>query len=271
MEVPSLARSWKLQEHVWETGSVLAPGTSLRLEVTLLAACLRGHQPESESLSWLCLRSMWTEALWFLRTQIGNCRIWSDWKCNGLLHLVVLLMDQKRLSGSFCLNSLDILFVESLEINWRIGPSSLRTKITFSSLENPFAIIYIGVVTLRRDILVVVYPVMIHHFYCGQDCTQECAQAHVRWMLPLVVLAWETFWENYSAPPRVASEEKDKSKTGLGGTELSQFEMPSGLPPAYRHPALVVEPGGTSLVPVSVRDRPVRPGKEGGKSVYTPI
>ena len=90
-------------------------------------------------------------------------------------------------------------------------------------------------------------------------------------MLPLVVLAWETFWENYCAPPRVASEEKDKSKTGLGGTELSQFEMPSGLPPAYRHPALVVEPGGTSLVPVSVRDRPVRPGKEGGKSVYTPI
>ena len=140
MEVPSLARSWKLQEHVWETGSVLAPGTSLRLEVTLLAACLRGHQPESESLSWLCLRSMWTEALCFLRTQIGNCRIWSDWKCNGLLHLVVLLMDQKRLSGSFCLNSLDILFVESLEINWRIGPSSLRTKITFSSLANPFAI-----------------------------------------------------------------------------------------------------------------------------------
>ena len=140
MEVPSLARSRKLQEHVWERGSVLAPGTSLRLEVTLLAACLRGHRPESESLSWLCLWSMWTEALWFLRTQIGNCRIWSDWKCNGLRHLVVLLMDQRRLSGSFCLNSLDILFVESLEINWRIGPSSLRTKITFSSLANPFAI-----------------------------------------------------------------------------------------------------------------------------------
>ena len=110
--------------------------------------------------------------------------------------------------------------------------------------------------------MVVVYPVMIHHFYCGQDCTQECAQAHVRWMLPLVVLAWETFWENYSAPPQVASEEKGKSKMGLGGMELSQFEMPSGLPPAYRHPALVVEPGGTSLVPMSVRDRP-SPTREG--------
>ena len=119
MEVPSLARSWKLQEHVWETGSVLAPGTSLRLEVTLLAACLRVESPKV-SLSWLCLRSMWIEALLvtmrFLRTQIGNCRIWSDWKCKGFLPLVV---DQKRLSGGFCLNSLDILSVESVEMDWK--------------------------------------------------------------------------------------------------------------------------------------------------------
>ena len=66
---------------------------------------------------------MWIEGLLvtmrFLRTQMGNGRIWSDWKCNGLLHLVVLLMDQKRLSGSFCLNSLDIFFVESVEMNWK--------------------------------------------------------------------------------------------------------------------------------------------------------
>ena len=120
---------------------------------------------------------MWTEALLVtmrsLRTQMGNCRIWSDWKCNGFLHLVVLLTDQRRFSGSLCLDSLDILSVESVEMNWKIGPRSLRTKITFSSLANPFAITYTGVVTLRRDILVAVYPVMIHHFYCGQDCTQE--------------------------------------------------------------------------------------------------
>ena len=42
------------------------------------------------------LLSMWIEALlvtmWFLRTQIGNCRIWSDWKCNVLLPLVVLAL-----------------------------------------------------------------------------------------------------------------------------------------------------------------------------------
>ena len=55
MKAPSLARSWKLPEHVWEQGGALAPGTSLRLEVMLLAACRRGQHPESESLSLLCL------------------------------------------------------------------------------------------------------------------------------------------------------------------------------------------------------------------------
>ena len=96
MEAPSLARSQKLQEHFWERGRALAPGTSLRLEVTLLAACLKGQRPASETLSWLCLRSLWIKALLvtmrFLRTQIGNCRVWSDWKCNGFLPLVALAL-----------------------------------------------------------------------------------------------------------------------------------------------------------------------------------
>ena len=74
-------------------------------------------------------------------------------------------------------------------------------------------------------------------------------------MLPLLVLAWETFWENYSGPPRVASEEKGKSKKGLRGMQLSQFEMPSGLPLLYLRPTSMVEPEGTSLAPASVRDR----------------
>ena len=63
-------------------------------------------------------------------------------------------------------------------------------------------------VTLRRDTLVVVHPFLTQHVHCGQDCTEECAQAHERQMLPLGVLAWETFWENYSAPPQVASERR---------------------------------------------------------------
>ena len=69
---------------------------SLRLEVTLLAACLRGQLPESESLSQLCLLSLWIKALLvtirFFRTQIRICRIWSGWKCNGLLPLVALAL-----------------------------------------------------------------------------------------------------------------------------------------------------------------------------------
>ena len=28
----------------------------------------------------------------FLRTQVGDPRIWSDWKCNGLLPLVALAL-----------------------------------------------------------------------------------------------------------------------------------------------------------------------------------
>ena len=64
---------------------------------------------------------MWIEAslvtIRFLRTQTGNCRIWSDWKCNRLLPSVVLLVDQRRFSSGFCFNSLDILFAESVEMN----------------------------------------------------------------------------------------------------------------------------------------------------------
>ena len=61
-----------------EQGGSLALGTSLRLEVTLLAACLRGQRPESKSFSWLCCLSIWIEAVLvtmrFLRTQMGNCQ-----------------------------------------------------------------------------------------------------------------------------------------------------------------------------------------------------
>ena len=51
MEAPSLARSQKLQEHVWEQGGTLAPGTSLKLKVTPLAVCLRASNLKT-SLSY---------------------------------------------------------------------------------------------------------------------------------------------------------------------------------------------------------------------------
>ena len=73
-----------------------APGMSLSLEVPPLAACLRGQQPESESLSWLCLSSKWIEALLvtmrFLRTQIRNCKMCLYWDYKGLLLSVVLAL-----------------------------------------------------------------------------------------------------------------------------------------------------------------------------------
>ena len=54
-----------------------------------------------------------------------------------------------------------------------------------------------------------------------------------------------------------------KSNQGLGGMELNQSGMPPGLALVHLHPASVVEPGGTSKTPASVRDRlsPIREGK----------
>ena len=68
--------------------------------------------------------------------------------------------------------------------------------------------------------------------------------------------------KSYSTPPRVASEEKGKSNKSLGGMELNQSGMPSGLPLVHLHSASV-EPAGMSKTPTSVRDRlsPIRKGK----------
>ena len=209
MEACSLARSWKLQEYIGEQEGALAPGISLRLEVTLLAAWLRGQSPKSESLSRLCLPSMLVEALLvttrFVRTQMGNCRIRSDWKYSGLLPLVTLtlsgpeealmwlLSQLPRYSFcGICGNELEGLAL----VAW--GQKSLFSR--WPTLHHLSC--YTGVVTLRRDILVVVHPFMTHHVYCSQDCTQECAWAHARWMLPLVGLAWEAFWKATLLHPR---------------------------------------------------------------------
>ena len=98
--------------------------------------------------------------------------------------------------------------------------------------------------TLRRDILVGVHPFMTNHFYCGQDCPQEGAQAHVKWMLPRGVLAWETFRETTLLHPGWHQRKGTNQTKGLVGMELNQFGMPSGLPLVHLHPTSVVEPGG---------------------------
>ena len=163
----------------------LAPGTHLRLEVTLLAACLRGQRPESESLSGLCLRSMGMKALLvamrFLRTQIRNCRIWSDWKYNGLLPLVVTALSRSYkvlqwflsqfLRYSFCGicgNELEVLVL----IVW-------GQKITFSSLANPSQTILLSHLLVwwhsEGTSWLLFIPLWLTISTCGQDCTQGCA------------------------------------------------------------------------------------------------
>ena len=70
---------------------------------------------------------MWVEALLvtmrFLKTQIGNYRIWSACKCSRLLLLVVLALSRpEKTLQRLVFNSLDILFVESVWINWKDWP-----------------------------------------------------------------------------------------------------------------------------------------------------
>ena len=204
MEAPSLARSQKLQELVCERAGALAPGMSLRLEVTLLTACLRAQSSKSESLSGLCLLSMWIKAqlvtMRFLRILIENYTICSDWKCNGLLPLVVLAVSRPEKALQWLLSQL---------------PRCSFCGICGKELEG------LDLVAWGQKSIFPHWPSLYHlfcyHIYWRGD-TQKghlgycsslydsplqlksavysgCTWAHVRWMLPLVVLAWETSWE----------------------------------------------------------------------------
>ena len=229
-------------------------GTSLRLEVTLLAACLRDQKPESESLSWLCLLSIWVEALLlamrFLRTQIRNCRIWLDWKCNGLLPLVAL-----ALSGPE-------------EALWWLLSQLLRYSfcgICRNELEG------LTLIAREQKSLFPHWPTLHHLFcyhiyWCGD--TQE---GHLGCYLSLydsptlmqagLYSGMCTGTRKMDASPsspslgNILGKYSGKSNKGLGGMELNQSGMPSGLPLVHLQPALVVELGGMSKTPALVRDR----------------
>ena len=136
MKALSLAR---LGAHM-ERGRTLVAETSLRL--VGLAGCLRSQQHESESLSWLCLLYVWIEALLvtmrFLRTQIGNCKMWSYWKWYGLLLIVLALSGPGEALWWLLTQLLRYFFLWNLwKWTGRIGPSSLTTKIAFSSPASP--------------------------------------------------------------------------------------------------------------------------------------
>ena len=121
-----------------------------------------------------------------------------DWKYDGLLPLVVLALSRRRkLSSGFCLNSLDILSVESEGMNWKMALIAREQKSLFPHWPIFHCLfcyyIYWHGDTQKGHLGFFVPPFITHRFYCSQDFTQKCAQAHATWMRPLVVLARETF------------------------------------------------------------------------------
>ena len=192
-----------------DKGRTLAPGTSLRLEVTLLAACLRGQWPETESLLWLCLLSIWIEALLvimrFLRTQIGNCKMWSDWKWYGLL-LVVLALTGPEEALRWLLSQLfRYFFLWNLwERTGRIGPSSLRTKITFSSLANPPPPLLLSRILAwwhSEGTSWLFIPLWLTISTVVRIVLRNCTGTRNMDASP-VVLVWETFWKTTLLHPK---------------------------------------------------------------------
>ena len=153
---------------------------------------------------------MWVEALLvtmrFLRTKIGNFRIWSDWKWNGFLLLVVLALSRPKKARELVSqlprwSFWGICELEGLVlVTW--GQKSLFP--CRPTLHNPFCShIYWCGDTQKRHLGFFVHPFVTQWFYCVQDCTWECASAHGTWMLPLVDLP-----ESYSVTLWVASEKR---------------------------------------------------------------
>ena len=94
------------------------------------------------------------------------------------------------------------------------------------------AIIYTGMVTLRRDILGFFFSSLYDSpflLWSGLHSGMRMGACEVDASASSTRLG--NIPKDYSAPPHMASEEKDKSNKGLhDGVELSQFGMPSGLP-----------------------------------------
>ena len=147
----------------------------------------------------------------------------------------------------------------------RTGPNNSRTKITFSSLASPPQLLlllhiltwwhsvktsWLLSIPLRLTISIMIRTVL----------RNTCAWAHVRQMLPLVVLVWETFQKVTLFHP---IRKNGKSNKSLSGVERNQAGMPSGLPLEHLHLTSVVESEGMIKRPASVKDRqcPTREGK----------
>ena len=79
----------------------------------------------------------------------------------------------------------------------------------------------------------------------------------------MVVLAWETFQESYSVTLRGASGKRANQTKVLVVRNSKSICDAIRSTPGASPPALVAEPGRTSKMPASVRDRlsPTREGK----------
>ena len=183
-------------------------------------------------------------------------------------------MDQRRLSGGFCLNSLSILSVESVEWTGRIGLNSLRTKITFFSLAGHHRLFcyhmywcgdtqHPGCCSLPYD-----SPLLLQ-----SGCAQKCAPAHGGQTSPRSP-SLGGILEGYSVARQVASEKekKNQAKVLMVRNWTSILDAIRSTP-VHLHPTLTVEPGGARKEPVLVRDKLNLTGKESFrvKSVSTPI
>ena len=132
-ETPCLARSmfgneveFQLQQHVQELDGTLASAASLSwlLPYEARSPC---HSCASKLHGWKPCYRAWG----FQEHKLGI----TDWKYSGFLPLVVLALSRpekalqwllsqilRRLSSGFCLNFLDIPFVESVNMSWKDWP-----------------------------------------------------------------------------------------------------------------------------------------------------
>ena len=228
---------------------------SLRLEVTRFAACLRGKRSDKESLSWLCLLSTWTEALLvatrFLRTQIGSCRIWPNWKCNGLLPLVALARSGPE------------------EASWWLLSQLLRYSfcgICGNELEG------LALIAQEQKSLFPCQPILHHLFWYH---TQKGHRGGCSSLYDSPLLLRSGLYSGMctgTSFPQESQLGKHPGKTTLLHLTWHQrkgqikqrswwYETKSAwdaiwnAPLVHLHPASVVEPGGMSKTPVLVRDR----------------
>ena len=199
-----------------------------------------------------CLASLGVkslEARWSSTSKsISEVKGYSYWKCNEFLPLVMLALgDQRRLSNGFCPNSLHILSWNLWEGNGRTVPNNSRTKPYWPALHHLFCYRLYWCGDAWKEHL----STSSCWSYCGQENTQGHAQA-LRWQVfTPEVLTWVAFWKVTLIAFWVTSE---ASKVLMVRNWTSVWDAIRSTP-VLLHSILVVEQGGISTAPVSVRVR----------------